>query len=560
MSLTQITTLLLLAAPLAAQTVGGQSQILRAIDSPKLLDGFGDSISNRGDLNGDGFDDILIGAYSTDFGNSQDVGAAYAVSGADGTLLYQWDGVNAGDNFGIAVAYAGDVNNDGVEDVIIGARWTTSPSGRSQAGSANVYSGATGLLLYQWHGQSTSDWFGSSVAGAGDVNQDGFEDVIVGAVGADSPGLPSTGSVYVYSGADGSQLYKWTGTQLSDQFGFTVAAAGDLNADGFADVVAGTSQSTPGVLGRVMVYSGVDGSVLYQFDPSTAVSGFGTSIDMLGDVNADGTIDFILGERNENSGGLFGNGSATVYSGLDGSVLYKLFGENSFDGFGASVSRAGDINQDGYDDFLINADAINLGGLSDTGAVYLYSGADGTLMHRFDGQFQGSFFGRSISGGGDVNADGLPDLLIWQPQPTIMIADVVTVFSFHPFLAADAPTLSAATGGTLNFTLDFPGSAAFYDYKVILSGAGNGPTFFGVNIPLTLDGLVVDSFLGNYPAPNTNMHGTLDSAGNASASLTAPANLPPAMIGKTFHLAAIANPSGQLPEYSSVAVSVTVLP
>ena len=139
----------------------------------------------------------------------------------------------------------GDVNGDGFDDVILGLPENSS-LGRTAAGSAFVYSGRTGTRLWWIHGAAENDSLGSSVASAGDVNQDGFPDVIVGALGADPGGRTGAGSVFVYSGRNGEQLWQFDGAASADDFGFSISGAGDVNADGFADVIVSAPGADPG--------------------------------------------------------------------------------------------------------------------------------------------------------------------------------------------------------------------------------------------------------------------------------------------------------------------------
>ena len=221
-----------------------------------------------------------MGARLADPGGRDRAGSAYVYSGADGSILYQKDGGAAGDWFGWFVSTAGDVNGDGKADFIVGAPFAD-PGGRSLAGSAYVYSGADGSLLYQRDGGATGDEFGYSVSTAGDVNGDGKADFIVGAYLADPGGKGDAGSAYIYSGADGSILYQKDGVATGDQFGESVSAAGDVNGDGKADFIVGAPFADPGgrsLAGSAYVYSGADGSLLYQRDGGAAGDNFGWSV------------------------------------------------------------------------------------------------------------------------------------------------------------------------------------------------------------------------------------------------------------------------------------------
>ena len=230
--------------------------------------------------------------------------------------LYQKDGAAVNDFLGISVAVAGDVNGDGKADFIIGASGAD-PGGLSAAGSAYVYSGATGVLLYQKNGATADDQLGSSVASAGDMNGDGKADFIISAPDADPGGLSIAGSVFVYSGATGALLYQKNGAAGDGLGRSSVARAGDANGDGNTDFIVGASRADPGGLsnaGSAYLYSGATGALLYQKNGAAANSYLGNSVAGAGDVNGDAKADFIIGAPYADPGGLSQAGSAYVIS------------------------------------------------------------------------------------------------------------------------------------------------------------------------------------------------------------------------------------------------------
>lgn len=553
-----------------AQTVGGESQMLHQWFGENSYDYFGSEVNGAGDLNGDGFHDVLIGASFADGGGLFHAGSAYAYSGTDGSLLYQWNGEARANKFGNAAAAAGDVNADGFDDVVIGAFMAAS-GGMAEAGKVYVYSGADGTLLRQWSGTNDGDYFGKSVAGCGDINQDGFDDLLVGAHHAlDSSNNRRKGAAYVFSGVDGSLLYQWYGDSVNDYFGFAVASAQNLDGDNIPDFIVGASHANPVGLsnvGSVYAYSGASGSLLYQWNGAAPDGYFGASLSSAGDLNGDGFSEVVVGANGTPQDGQEFAGAAFAFSGADGSLLYQWSGQETDDYFGTDVAIVGDITGDGHDDVLVGAHGARLGPLHDVGCATLFSGADGAPIHQWFGEHgsligaSGEYLGYSVAGAGDVNGDGRPDLLvgaIYARNTGQIVTGSATVYSFNSYLFPNRATLSAAGGGTVSLQLNFTNAAAFFHYKILISESGIGTTWYGVDIPLTLDNMCANSFFGNYPIQSySNLHGMLDSSGQAAATITVPSGMPSGLIGRTYRLAAIANPAGQLPQLSSVSIPLT---
>ena len=376
---------------------------LYTIDGDSAGDNFGYSVSGAGDVNGDGRADFIVGAIR-DNNNGTDSGSARVFSGLDGSILYTFDG-DAGDRFGRSVSSAGDVNGDGRADIIVGT--SRDDNNGTDSGSARVFSGLDGSILYTFDGDSAYDRFGESVSSAGDVDGDGRADLIVGASGDDNNGA-SSGSARVFSGLDGSILYTFYGDDQGDALGRSVSSAGDVNGDGRADLIVGASfdDNNGAGSGSARVFSGLDGSILYTFEGDVEGDVFGYSVSSAGDVNGDGRADLIVGAWNVNSGRRIG--SARVLSGLDGSILYNFQGRGAGDHFGWSVSSAGDVNGDGRADMIVGA----LGASGRSGSARVLSGLDGSVLYDFEGDELGGDFGFSVSDLGDINGDRLSDFIV----------------------------------------------------------------------------------------------------------------------------------------------------
>ena len=391
-----------------------------------MSDTSGVSVSSAGDINNDGFDDMLIAAPSADpdgrlnagqtyvvFGSATgvDVNGSFDLSSLNGTNGFVIDGVAAADRLGFSVASAGDVNGDGIDDIIIAAP-TASPNGTFSGATYVVYGSATGFAAnfdlstldgtngFVMNGLTADDRSGYSVSSAGDVNGDGLDDMLIGAFQADeidgtTSGVTNVGETYVVFGSttsaaeldlsalDGTNGFVVNGIDAFDYSGESVSSAGDVNGDGFADILIGASDADASVNGP---FDTGETYVVYGTD-----TGFSAELDL---ADLDGTNGFIM-------------------KGVDG-----------FDYSGLSVSSAGDVNGDGFDDILIGASSADPNGFS-SGESYLVFGAasgipanvnlselDGTNGFVFNGIDAFDFSGHSVSSAGDVNGDGFDDLLI----------------------------------------------------------------------------------------------------------------------------------------------------
>jgi hypothetical protein len=545
-----------------AQTIGGGNKQLYQFDGAAYADRLGHDVSSAGDVNADGFDDILVGA--PDWDNGATDGAAFVYSGADGSILYQFELSQLYTDYGYAVCATGDINADGFDDFAVSAP-THDVGGLMNVGSVFYYSGADGSILRRLDAPEEFMKFGDDIANAGDINADGVPDLLVGAPNTHVGTNIYVGAVFAYSGADGSLLYRWNGETQNDHIGSALSTAGDLNGDGFDDIFWGASSFRGNGLflaGGAFVRSGADGSEMFRFEGVHRVDYFGASVASIADINADGVPDLLVGAPRHDPNGVEDAGVAYAFSGANGQLLHHWDGSAEGSRFGRVVARSGDINGDGHDDFLISAPRIPPRSAS---VAYAYSGTDLTVIHQLEtSPISDDEFATALASAGDVNGDGYDDVLIGSPRaspPSASFAGSVFVHSFNPFLTTATTSVSAANGGTVDFQLDFPQSAGFVNYKVLASASGTGPSRFGVEIPLSVDPLFWDTFNGNYHiATATDMHGSLDISGDAIASLDFPAGLSSSLVGRAFFLAAVVIQPGQLPAHSSVAISVEITP
>jgi len=388
---------------------------------------FGCSVSTAGDVNNDGYDDVIIGVESFDNGE-YDEGAAFvylgSVAGLSATPSWQAEGNQEYAHFGDSVSTAGDVNNDGYDDVIIGV--PDFDNGEIDEGAAFVYLGSVAGLAatpsWQAEGDQADAYFGFSVSTAGDVNNDGYDDVIIGAPDFDN-GEIDEGAAFVYlgsvAGLAATPSWQAEGDQANAHFGFSVSTAGDVNNDGYDDVIIGAWAYGNGESGEgaAFVYLG-SADTLWRAEGDQVAAWFGYSVSFAGDVNNDGYDDVIVGAPGYSNGELE-EGAAFVYlgsvAGLQCLVSWQAEGDQAHASFGKSVSTAGDINNDGYDDVIVGAYRYDNGGQTDAGMVYVYLGsADGlsSIPWTWSPNQAYAYFGCSVSTAGDINNDGYDDVIV----------------------------------------------------------------------------------------------------------------------------------------------------
>ncbi len=504
------------AGPLAAHVTGpGLCGVPVWMAFGDQADGRFGTVAPAGDVNGDGYDDVIVGAYNYDRPEA-DEGVVFLYLGGPGGLAGApaWiaESNQPGARLGDKLAGAGDVNGDGYGDVVIGAALYDSL--HTDAGAAFLYLGSPAGLQSEpaWIaiGDQADAQFGGCAQSAGDVNGDGFGDVIVGAWLA-SHGELYEGRAFVYFGSDTGLAaqpgWEGEGDDVLSAYGYFCASAGDVNADGYDDIVVGARRWAGNGLveeGRVFVYhggpSGPSLAADWFCDAGRARSEAGGYTISAGDVNADGFDDLLVGvfrwenpDLDEGKAMLF-LGSAT---GLAQVPVWEVEGGIARNNFGYHLDGAGDVNGDGHADVIVSAPGVDTYDFQyyNAGEATLWMGSAGGLsaapVWTLAGQ-QAEMRIEAVRGVGDVNGDGFDDVAIGSLYYDADSADAGRAWVFYGCsdgrtdAAAGAPAgVGLAAAGpnpsvrpAIAFTLTRPGFARVAAFD--LSGRRVADLFEGV--------------------------------------------------------------------------------
>ncbi|WP_426954136.1 beta strand repeat-containing protein [Muricoccus radiodurans] len=545
------------------------------LDGAVAGDSSGYSVSSAGDVNGDGYGDIIVGAYQA-APNGSYSGSSYVVYGGAtnpgnlnlGALTlaqgFRLDGAAGNDISGYSVSSAGDVNGDGYDDLLVGAPGSDASSNGSGS-SYVVYGGATnpgnlnlGALTaaqgFRLDGAAAGDFSGLSVSSAGDVNGDGYDDLIIGAYFAHPNGSQSGSTYVVYGGATNpgtlnlgsltaAQGFRLDGAAANDRSGYSVSSAGDVNGDGYDDLLIGAYQADPNGSNSgssYVVYGGATNPGNLNLGALTAAQGFrldgaaagdvsGYSVSSAGDVNGDGYDDLIIGASGTSPNGGQSGSSYVVYGGstnpgnlnlgaLTAAQGFRLDGAAELDFSGLSVSSAGDVNGDGFDDLIIGAYGAGPNGAQSGSSYVVYGGATnpGTLNvgaltaaqgFRLDGAAAYDNSGLSVSSAGDVDGDGYDELIIGAPYAA----------PNGPYSGSSYVVFGEATAAVVR-TAALDGAAYGGDFADILSGVGGAERLFGRDGDDTLVGGAGADSLDGGAGTDTASYAT--SSGRVSAALS----------------------------------------
>ncbi|MBA2434946.1 MAG: FG-GAP repeat protein [Chthoniobacterales bacterium] len=412
---------------------------------------FGRAIADIGDVNGDGVPDLAVGAPFQDgdfevselgFGDPQNVGKVWVLNGATRAVITQLNDPEFqqvqdqkfGGQFGWSVAPAGDVNGDGIPDVIVGTPHHTvieEDEDVFSVGRTFVFSGATDTVLLTLDNPTVEEnaRAGTSVVSLGDVNRDGVADVLVGAPGQDvgdeeEGGLADVGVAYLYSGANGALLRtlnhpEQDGAEVNARFGSAVANAGDVNGDRVSDALIGA----PG-RGEAFVFSGKTGALIFTIlsPRNEKLPSFGSAVAGGKDLDNDGIPDFAVGAPllRRSQGGVF------LFRGSDGTLLRRLRPPiaQQFSKFGAAITLIADVTGDERPDVFVGAPEQDVNGLINAGQAYIYDGAGGSLFQTLTSETPQAFAGFGLAVDAiDFSGDGTPTAVVGVPFQNAELID-----------------------------------------------------------------------------------------------------------------------------------------
>ncbi len=373
---------------------------------------FGLAPAAVGDLNGDGITEIVCTAPGWFNVGPGTTGACFLRDGATGAPMRTHASPDASTVFQKAAA-AGDIDSDGVPDYAA-AGWNT-----GSPGTVVVFSGADGSVIHTLGGLTPNDQFGLGLSALDDVNADGFDDLLVGAPFHRIQNVPR-GRVAVYSGADGAELWAAEGQAAHEALGQSCFSIDDADGDGIRDVAAGSPQMRPTLQnagpGFVQLLSGRDGAPI----GGPIVSTSPTSVDFGSwipsppiDINGDGVREIVIADQFDAALGAQ-TGKAFVLDGATRALLREYTGSSALQGLGATGS-AGDLDGDGIDELIVTSWRSPDGAAGTTGKLEVRRGSDSALLGRVTCDSAGAAFGGWTFGMGDVDLDGVPDIFVNAP-------------------------------------------------------------------------------------------------------------------------------------------------
>lgn len=516
---------------------------------------YGDGLAAAGDVDFDGVNDFMVGAReSTIFSTAVTPGSITMYSGATGLEIYRIDGTSHNSAFGTVMLSIGDIDGDGAAD-FIACDPMYSIGSYTFEGAFWIYSGIDGSVI-SWDTGSPSSFFGNSVALLGDLDADGLPEFAIGA-----PNEGGGGMVHIYSSGKDGLVQSYLAPDPNANFGVSLSSISDLDADGHRDLIVGANRydgSAGNDIGAVYLISAFTGSLIHRYDGWDPLNEFGKVVCSIGDLDGDGLEDVIVGAPHGRQGTSLAVGIVEVYSSVSHSLIYHLTGNNPNENFGTSIVDMGDQDGDDFADFLIGAPYRSTNGTP--GMALLYSGRNGQWLHRFGNGIHVGF-GRHVANLGDLDGDGFGDVGASTPESLNLFQGSASIYGSKKYLSSTRDTISSAAGGRVDFDMDFDKGQRGFHYRLLASASGTGPTtILGLEVPLGWDSLLNLTSTGSYPTFVSNGEGQLDGDGDGSCVLRFPPAALNQFVGQRLFFASIAGNSLLAPTVVTEAVPLTVTP
>ena len=479
-------------------------------------EGIGAYVARVEDLNGDGIADVLAANSEFSSNSLYHNGMVMAISGQTGQILWQTTGAHDNALLGQNAESLPDVNGDGVDDILV-----LNPDGfgtwLSENGSTVVLSGADGSQLWKFEGLFNGERFGMTWMQVEDMDMDGVGDIVLGSPEADAMGLPSSGHVTALSGANGMMIWQRSGMYMYGRYGETIFDAGDINGDGFGDIVMASPAASTGSFwnpltdnGLVEAISGMGGYPLWVATGSISGAHLGNAMIVAEDVNGDGFKDFLSGSGLADSGNFANNGEIMAISGMGGYPLWSTQGDSNDAHLGTNIRMINDLDGDGVEEVLSWVTYADTGDLINNGSVRAHNGATGAELWRHDGSTNDMRMGDAVTMGDDFDFDGFDDIYVASSEADSNgLADNGRVVGISSGLGT-AFTVSGLTAGAdanLMATGLTPGATAYF----LASTAGAGTTYHPRGFPIALKEPIMTIGVA-----------TVDSNGNTSTSVSVP--------------------------------------
>lgn len=436
-------------------------------------------------LNTDGVRDVVVANPEADTNGYFHNGFVTALSGIDGSQLWRVDGVGNNRMFGQGLNTSNDLDGDGMKDLVI-----NDPDGATgfffQNGVVEALSGTTGASIWQISGSIFLQRFGASLEFSDDMNGDGVDDIFLGSPDDSSGSLAMNGSIQAIDGASGNIFWSTSGSVSTDMFGAEMHLVGDVDGDGFIDILtANASANTNGLIenGSVALLSANTGAVLWRRDGTVTGHLLGYSVampedELLRDLTGDGAPDVILGAPFLDSGALVNTGEIQLLDGATGATVWMANGTSDDQRLGDILDVEDDLDGDGLVDILSASRYSDAVGYTNNGSVHALAGADGSFLWSHAGGSHDEYFGnaRGTIIAFDVDGDGFNELLAGTPLANVSgLVDngYVTCISGGVALRLECTPLVA--GQTATISLDGLTPGATTAFFTSFSGAGYSP-------------------------------------------------------------------------------------